>query len=151
MGSNDPGSKSEILSLASSMNPTFVNTRLICFIFCGDAKSRVDDQSWRSVETDQRCVVFQWTWITLSSESTAIVGGVVGGIVRIALIAALLLYLRRKHDAAIRSAADGLSLYSAPRREKRGSMRYAPGPRSTAIGPAAGGGGMVVHPRPPGT
>ncbi|GAA5919534.1 hypothetical protein JCM1841_000995 [Sporobolomyces salmonicolor] len=81
----------------------------------------------------------------------AIVGGVVGGIVVIAFIAALLLYLRRKHDAAIRSAADGLSVYSAPRSEKWGSMRYAPGPGSTATGPAAGGGGMVVHPSPPGT
>ncbi|GAA5861937.1 hypothetical protein JCM1840_006881 [Sporobolomyces johnsonii] len=129
LGSNDPGSKSEILSLASSLDPTFVYTSAASSS-SGSGSSGANSGS------------------SGGSHTGAIVGGVVGGVVGIALVGALLFYLRRKHDAATRSTADGLSLYSAPRSEKRGSTRYAPGPGSTATGPAAGEG---VSPPPPGT
>lgn len=75
----------------------------------------------------------------------AIVGGVVGGVLGVAALGALLIYLKRKHDNTAWTAADGLSVYSG-RSEKVGSTHMSQMGRSVA--PSAMGG---LAPPPPGT
>lgn len=77
--------------------------------------------------------------------SAAIVGGVVGGVLGVAALGALLIYLKRKHDNAAWTAGDGLSVYSG-RSEKVGSSHMSQMGRSVA--PSAMGG---LAPPPPGT
>ncbi|BGP29193.1 hypothetical protein JCM10296v2_000931 [Rhodotorula toruloides] len=118
LGTNDPGSQAQIFSLASSLDPSFSAT-----------KSNSAPTSAASAGGGGG-----------GTNTGAIVGGVVGGIVGIALIALLLVYLKREHDA---QAGDAYSLYSG-RSEKRGSFhqpRYGEGPAST--------GGLTAP--PPGT
>ncbi|BGP21993.1 hypothetical protein JCM10295v2_000870 [Rhodotorula toruloides] len=118
LGTNDPNSQANIYSLASSLDPSFSAT-----------KSNSSPTSAANAGGGGG-----------GTNIGAIVGGVVGGIVGIAMIALLLVYLKRKHDA---QANDAYSLYSG-RSEKRGSFhqpRYGEGPAST--------GGLTAP--PPGT
>ncbi|GAA5856421.1 hypothetical protein JCM8547_008737 [Rhodosporidiobolus lusitaniae] len=108
LGSNDPDAQTTILSLASSLDPSFT--------FSSDGSSA---SSPASADNDDGG----------STNIGAIVGGVVGGVCGIAIVALALIYLKRKHDLAVANNGDGLSMYSgrAPS-EKRGSMhqsRYA--------------------------
>ncbi|GAA5905366.1 hypothetical protein JCM6882_003139 [Rhodosporidiobolus microsporus] len=109
LGSNVPSYQQGILSLASSLDPSFKAT--------SDASSPA---ATGASDSDGGS----------STPVGAIVGGVVGGVCGIAIIALGLLYLKRKHDLAVANSGDGLSLYS----EKRGSIhhsRYGGGPGST--------------------
>ncbi|POY70808.1 hypothetical protein BMF94_6220 [Rhodotorula taiwanensis] len=98
LGTNDAGSQAKILSLASSLDPSFFATS------SGPQASSGSDAGSGHSDTN----------------IGAIVGGVVGGALGIALLGALLIYLKRKHDNAAWNGGDGLSVYSG-RSEKVGS------------------------------
>ncbi|BGP13099.1 hypothetical protein JCM10213v2_001018 [Rhodosporidiobolus nylandii] len=126
LGSNgDSGSQSTIISLASSLDPSYTHTS------GGSSPSSSSSSPGSGGDGN-------------SSNIGAIVGGVVGGVCGIAIVALLLIYLKTKHDDTNANNADGLSMYSDMRSEKRGSMhqsRYGGGPASSS--------GM--NPPPPGT
>ncbi|GJN87688.1 hypothetical protein Rhopal_000643-T1 [Rhodotorula paludigena] len=123
LGTNDPSSQGGILSLASSLDPSFSYT--------ADGSQASNGASNGSGDEDDG-----------GAPIGAIVGGVVGGVVGIGVIAALLFYLRHKHNQAAYMASDGLSVYSGTT-EKRSSQhhsRYGTGPGSTSgiVPPPAG-------------
>ncbi|GAA6006963.1 uncharacterized protein JCM10292_000375 [Rhodotorula paludigena] len=123
LGTNDPSSQGGILSLASSLDPSFSHT--------ADGSQASNAVANGSGNDDGG-----------SAPIGAIVGGVVGGVVGIGIIAALLFYLRHKHNQAAYMASDGLSVYSGTT-EKRSSQhhsRYGTGPGSTSgiVPPPAG-------------
>ncbi|GAA5936938.1 EGFR-like transmembrane domain-containing protein [Sporobolomyces koalae] len=100
-GQNDPGNQKSILSLASSLNPTYTFT----------AQNGSNGSSNGGNDS--------------STPVGAIVGGVLGGLALIIVLALSLIYLRKKHDQAA-FANDGASVYSGwteKTRDRRNSMR----------------------------
>ncbi|GAA5971342.1 hypothetical protein JCM11641_008314 [Rhodosporidiobolus odoratus] len=125
LGTNDPDSQPAILSLASSLDPSFT--------YSSDGSSPTSASSGGGGGGGG------------STNIGAIVGGVVGGVCGIAVVALALIYLKRKHDLAAQNN-DGFSVYSG-HTEKRGSVRtsrYGGGPGSVAPPPA-------MNAPPPGT
>ncbi|BGP45111.1 hypothetical protein JCM10450v2_000928 [Rhodotorula kratochvilovae] len=127
LGANDQSYQAGILSIASSLDPSFSYT--------ADPSSSSGASSGNSSGGG-------------GGDGTpigAIVGGVVGGVVGIALVGGLLIYLRHKHNQAALNHSDGLSVYSGTtekrERESLHHSHYTGGPGSTA--------GIV--PPPPGT
>lgn len=119
LGSNDPSFQAGILSLASSIDPSFSYT-------AGDSSATPGSTSGGDGGGGGGG----------GAPIGAIVGGVVGGVVGIALVGALLIYLRHKHNEAALAQSDGLSVYSGTTEKRdRGSLHhsyYTGGPGSTA-------------------
>ncbi|GAA6057395.1 hypothetical protein JCM3770_000742 [Rhodotorula araucariae] len=129
LGTNDRSYQAGILSIASSLDPSFSYT--------ANPSSSSAISSGKSAGGDSS--------VGGKTPIGAIVGGVVGGIVGIALVGGLLIYLRHKHNQAALNHSDGLSVYSATTEKRdRASLHpslYTGGPGSTS--------GIV--PPPPGT
>ena len=127
LGANDPGFQAGILSLASSLDPSFSFTSGASSATPGSSSGGGNGGSSGG-----------------GTPIGAIVGGVVGGVVGIALVGALLIYLRHKHNQAALAQSDGLSVYSGTTEKRdRGSLHH------SHFGGGGGGPGSTAGIAPP--
>ncbi|GAA5971865.1 hypothetical protein JCM3765_004707 [Sporobolomyces pararoseus] len=122
-GQNDLGAQKGILSLASSLDPTFTYT-------AGSSSSTSANGSSNNKGSGN------------STPVGAIIGAVLGGLTLIIILILLLIYLRRKHDQANGAFNDAGSVYSGWTEKTRRDNIH------SGIGGGAGGGNTLP---PPGT
>ncbi|GAA5901771.1 uncharacterized protein JCM6883_000390 [Sporobolomyces salmoneus] len=123
-GQNDPGAQRGILSLASSLDPSFT--------FTADPANSTNGNRSGGNSNDSKS----------TTPVGAIIGGVLGGLALIILLILLLIYLRRKHDQANGLLNDGASVYSGWTEKTR---------RENAVNASKGFGGGGNTLPPPGT